>query len=172
MSFPPFGALASDGTAFQQQQQQIQQQQQQLESQVDMQKLTALKQNLMKIKDLRAKTKAEYDEIEQTAVNLLLSLNVRYVDVSGKGAGPYWVLSKESTNGTFNKERFNEFFSRILQEIRSNPNVSAEQCSTYAAEFLKQFEKRRLVLNQVSTCRVKGVDDLKRWLNHIDTPNQ
>ena len=132
---------------------------------VDIGRLAALKLQIENMRQQRQKTKTEMDELQQHAVQALLQMGVRFVDVSNCGQGPFWVLGKEKSDGSFNRERYHEFFSLLLGEMKTNPNgVTPDKCTQLAMNYLKQFEKRRLCLNKLSRPGPKGVEDLKRWL--------
>ena len=132
-------------------------------SEVDIGRLALLKTQLETIGDQRKGVKMEYDQLEQHGVNMLLQLGVRYVDQSSTGAGPFWVLGKEKSDGSFNRERYNEFFIGLLGEMQG-ASMTPDKCSDLAMNYLKQFEKRRLVLNKLTHCRQKVVEDLIQWL--------
>jgi hypothetical protein len=135
-----------------------------MEAKIDIGRLTNLKLQIEKMKEQRQKTKTEMDELEQHAVSALLHMGVRYVDVSNTGQGPFWVLGKEKSDGSFNRERYVEFFSALLGEMKTDPNLNVDKCTALAMNYLKQFEKRRLMLNKLSRPGQRGVEDLKRWL--------
>lgn len=131
---------------------------------MDINALNNLKNHMDKLKEQRTATKAQLDTIEQQAISQLMALGVRYVDASGTGEGPFWVLGKSKTDGTWNRDRYIEFFGKMMQEMAQNKQFTPAQLSDLAVEYLRQFEKRTLVLNKLRQCRVKTIDDLKVWL--------
>ena len=137
---------------------------------LDINRLNELKIQLENIGEQRKGVKTEFDKIQNAGVDALLNLRVRYVDSSGSGSGPFWVLGKDRSDGSFNRERLNEFFRLLLLEFQANSNADfgPEKCTDFALMYLKQFEKRRLVLNKLTHCRTKGVDDLLKWLESGD----
>lgn len=131
-------------------------------------RLLVLKQELEAMRETRAKAKTELDEIEKQAVQYLLHAGVRYIDSSNCGQGPYWVLTKGKADGSFNRERYVEFFSILLQRIHASPNEhGVEKCVDCALEYLKQFEKKRIVLQKSTRPPMqRGVEDLKTWISN------
>jgi len=110
-------------------------------------------------------TKAQLDQLEAHCINVLLQMNVRYVDAGGSGNGPYYVLSKHKSDGTWNRDRYAEFFNELLSEIAKGKQISPPQCTEGAVQYLKQFEKRKLqLIPRKQAPAQKGVDDLKAWL--------
>jgi ferritin len=127
--------------------------------------LNVLKESMQKIKQQRSTTKAQIKQLEEHAINHLMSLGVRYVDESGIGEGPFWVLGKTKTDGGWNRARYQEFFSKLLAEIAQGVQFTPAQLGDLAQEYLKQFEKRTLTINKLSQCRLKTTDDLQTWLH-------
>jgi polyhydroxyalkanoate synthesis regulator phasin len=134
---------------------------------VDIGALNNLKLMMEKLKTQRSEAKGQLDEIEQHAVSKLMEMGVRFVDESGTGQGPYWTLCKEKNDGSFSKERYRDFFSQLLKELQSGKQYTPDDCTQLAQNYLKQFEKRRLVLNKLSQSRQSGVEDLRQWLAEI-----
>lgn len=137
---------------------------------IDFKVLTRLKDNIDRIKQERSATKQQVDEIENVIITTLLGMGVRYVDESQRGSGPFYILGKHRVEGSFNKERLLEFFELLLQKIYSSQvRLTPHECSTMAAQYLRKYEKRSIVLNKLSSCGTKeGVADLTRWVNRED----
>jgi hypothetical protein len=131
---------------------------------VDVRALDALKENMSKLKHQRTATKLQLVQLEENAIKQLMALGVRYVDQSGTGEGPFWVLGKTKTDGGWNRARYHEFFSKLLVELAKGVQFTAAQLGDLAQDYLKQFEKRTLTINKVSQCRLKSTDDLQSWL--------
>lgn len=127
------------------------------------QRMTEIRRTLKNMQVQSKKNKAEFNEIEQFAINMLMHWGIRYVDTSGCGRGPFWVICKEKTDGAFNMQRYTEFFTYLINKLKTD-QLNPEQCGDLAIAYLKQFEKRRLVLKEVKQCRQRGVADLKKWL--------
>lgn len=138
---------------------------QQSEQKIDIGRLAGLKLKLEKLREERTKTKSETDDLEQHAIQALMQMGVRFVDVSNTGQGPFWVIGKDKSDGSFNRERYHEFFTALLIEIQKDPgSVTVDKCTELSINYLKQFEKRRFVLNKLSRPGQRGVEDLKKWL--------
>jgi len=131
---------------------------------VNVARLSQLKAMLEKMGEQRKTTKSQLDEIETQAIDALMRIGIRYIDESGNGAGPFWVLGKQKNDGSWSNERYTEFFTTLMSELRAGKQFTPEQCAALAQQYLKQFEKRRLCLNKLSQARQRGVEDLRAWL--------
>jgi hypothetical protein len=138
------------------------------ETKIDVHTLNELRIQMEQLKDQRTNTKSQLDELEASAIAALVQMGVRYVDASGNGSGPFWVLGKDKTDGSFNRERYVSFFEILIADLKNGKEYSPVKCGELALEYLKTFEKRRLRLNKLSQCRTRGIEDLLRWLNGED----
>lgn len=136
-----------------------------MDGQFDFSALSQYKMQLEKLSEDRKITKNLYDQSESAAVEALVSLGVRWVDESGTGAGPFWQLAKSKSDGSFNRQRYTEFFSQMLVELNSGKTFTPDDLAQSALDYLKQFEKRRLEIHKVNTVRQRGMEDLIAWLN-------
>jgi chaperonin cofactor prefoldin len=129
---------------------------------INIQRLAQLRQTIEKMAEQRKATKTQLDEIEAQAIEALMRMGIRYIAETPDG--PYWVLGKAKSDGSWNLERYKEFFSTLLTEMGAGKRFTPEQLATLAQQYLKQFEKRRLQLNKLSQARQKTVEDLRDWL--------
>ncbi len=136
--------------------------------QIDVQKLSMLKASIEKLGEQRKTTKNELDQLENAAIEALMTMGVRFIDESGTGAGQFWVLGKLKNDGSWSIERYIEFFTTLLSEMGNGKRFTPEQCAQHSQQYLKQFEKRRLGLNKVTQTRQRGVEDLRSWLTGKD----
>jgi hypothetical protein len=128
-------------------------------------RLHTLKSQLESIKVARTTTKTELDPLESQIVENMARLKIRCVDTSSKGDGPFWVLSKSKTDGSWNRDRYVNFFNLLLETLASGKQMTAAQLADTAVEYIRQYEKRSLVLNKVTHYpRQKNIDDLITWL--------
>jgi hypothetical protein len=128
---------------------------------VNIDDIANLKNQLDALGEQRKQFKGQLDELEQQAVAALLQMNVRSV-----GEGPCWALGKHKTDGSFNRERFIEFFGLLAEERQKRGGaMSPADEATLASTYLKKFEKRILVLNKLNKPPAqKGCEDLKEWM--------
>lgn len=128
-----------------------------------------LKHNLERLKNERKSLRAQADAIQQNAIAMLLEHGVRFVDESGAGTGPYWVLTKEKSDAGMNRTRAMDFFTLLLDKFRTEPefaaNCNSQTCCELMQQYLQRFQKRRLTLTKQKTVRSGSVDDLLAWLN-------
>lgn len=123
-----------------------------------------LKAAMEQIAAQRKNLKSKIDEFQTSAVQAMRLAKKRYIDESGTGAGPFWTLCKDSKEGNWKDERYNDFFTMLLSELRNGKTFTPEQITAEAKKYLKQFEKRDLKLEKHTTIRHKGTDDLELWL--------
>ncbi len=123
-----------------------------------------LKQQMEQLAATRKTTKQKVDEIQKAAVRAMLANNVRYVDESNEGKGPFWTLTKDPKEGTWRADRYTEFFTMLLTDMRKGTQHTPEQLTAMAQHYLKQFEKRGLKLEKHTSARKQNCDDLKQWL--------
>jgi hypothetical protein len=112
--------------------------------------------------------KARIAEIYANVVPFLKKRGLRYIDAAtaGPGTGPFFVLSKHTQEGSWNKERYTEYWTKFLKVLQTNPYEldTPQKCEESMHKFLKEFEKRTLVINEVMQVREKdGVDRLMLW---------
>ena len=77
---------------------------------VDLPRLAQLKHNMEEIAKQRKNTKSQLDEVEQRSAEMMLKMNIRFIDESGSGAGPFWTLCKDKKEGNWKTDRYMEFF--------------------------------------------------------------
>jgi hypothetical protein len=135
------------------------------ENNIDLNNLHALKSQIKLLQSQRKDAKSQIEDIEQKAIGLLMNMGVRYVDESGRGQGPYWTLVKAKVDSSFSKERLTTFFNTLLTELKNGAVYTPEQCALMAQAYIKQFQKRKLMLKKLTQCRQKGVEDLREWLD-------
>ena len=140
--------------------------------QANVSRLEELKKQLEVYQVQKKKIRTDVLDIQKYVVETLLSFGVAWVDVSGNGSGPFWVLTKEKTDGAFNRERYIDFFGHMLPKL-TGERLTPVKCYELAVSYLKQFEKRKIVLKKVTQCRKHGgdVEKLRRWLAHGETPD-
>ena len=131
---------------------------------VDLPRLAQLKHNMEEIAKQRKNTKSQLDEVEQRSAEMMLKMNIRFIDESGSGAGPFWTLCKDKKEGNWKTDRYMEFFTLMLTKMNSGERYTAEQLTTTAQAYLKQFEKRGLKIEKHTQTRQKGCEDLRVWL--------
>ena len=136
----------------------------QVNIQVPVGKLAQLKNIVEKMGEEKKKIKSQLDEVENAVVAHLMKVGVRYIDESGNGSGPFWVLGKYKNDGSWSTDRYVEFFTMLMSDMRAGKQYTPSQCAALAVKYLKQFEKRRLQINKLSQARQKGVEDLRAWL--------
>lgn len=132
--------------------------------------LKSVRESLTQIKEQRKVMKTQSDVLQQQAIRAMMNLGVRYVDESGTGKGPFWTVCKDKSDGSFSKDRYMEFFAALLDKLRTDQAfrnaVTPQVCTEMAMTYLKQFQKRRLILTPLSQCRHGGVEELRQWLNN------
>lgn len=135
---------------------------------IDVARLHTLSEHIRALDTEKKGVKQEFDDIVEHAITALVQLNVRYIDVSQTGEGPFWVLGKSKNESGFNRERLQEFFRILLTELQQNPGrATPEVCTQLALEYLTRFQKRKLVLNKSTRAPIgNDVEELKRWLSH------
>ena len=132
--------------------------------QLDIGRLAGLKAQIEKIAEARKAAKSQLDELEQRIADAMLKANVRFVDESGNGNGPFWTLCKDKKDGNWKQERYIEFFTTLLTELGAGKRFSPDQLAALAVQYLKQFEKRGLKVEKHTQARRKDCEDLKVWL--------
>lgn len=125
---------------------------------------SALKAQIEQLAAQKKKIKTEIDSFEKMAIQFLRQSGKRYIDESGNGTGPYWTLCKDSKDGTWKKERYEEFFAWLLTDVRKGVQHTPETLTAAVHAFLKQYEKRDLKLEKHTTARRKDTKDLEEWL--------
>jgi chaperonin cofactor prefoldin len=140
--------------------------------QINIGRLSQLRQQIEKIAETRKTTKTQLDEIEAQAIDAMMKMNRRSIGESPDG--PFWVLGKAKTDGSWNADRYREFFTLLLTELRAGKQFTPEQLVQQAQKYLKQFEKRRLQINKLAQARQQqnGVQDLRDWLAGKDDPSE
>lgn len=136
--------------------------------QINVNRLNELKIRIDKLAEEKKVIKGEATQIEAQCIAALVQMGKRYIDESNNGAGPFYSLSKVKSDGSFNQERYLEFFSSLIAEFKAGKNYTPQQCYELTQVYLKQFEKRKLGLTKLNQVRRKDIEDLKLWLNGGD----
>ena len=142
-------------------------------SNIEIGKFHHLKEILKKMADDKKGVKTEHDKIQDQAVDKLLALNKRYVEVK---KGEYAQLAKESTQPGLGKDKHEEFFNALYEHIKGgrinvqNMDQFTKDCTTHLLAFLSGFEKRKLKIEFKKQVRKKTCEDLKDWLD--SAPNK
>jgi hypothetical protein len=131
---------------------------------VDINSFSTLKGQMEQIVAARKATKSKLEEVQKSAVKVMMQMKCRYIDEKGDGTGPFWTLCKDTKEGSWKAERYNEFFAGVLTELAKGTRFTPEQLTTLAQQYLKQFEKRDLKIEKHTTARRRDVDDLIAWL--------
>ena len=135
------------------------------EKNVDIQKLQRTREALDQKKEESKTLKSEYDRLENLAINALVNRNRRFVDVSNQGKGPFLSLAKKKNDGSWNTERYDEFFRHLLTSLQKGEINDPHQLTLAAQKFLKQFEKRGLTLTELKKPPAQHtIEDLQEWL--------
>ncbi len=142
----------------------VQFEQKRLQSLMDFHKqITAFKEAKQTFKDKMV-------EDQNYIIAWLLQHKIRFVDASGRGAGPFWSLCKDKNSGQFKRELLMQFFDGMIKQIRT-PNQQPQQMTSQywtdmAINFLKRHEKRKIILKPLTRPPVQvGVADLIAWQN-------
>ena len=135
---------------------------------VQIQQLATVRKTLDDLAAHRKEAKEKWDQLVTQASTALVSLQKRYIDISGKGDGPFVTLKKNNQEGTFNKERLHMFFQKLFEEQKKR-NVTPEEAVKLVEQFLATFSKRSLTVDVVKhQPRTNTVHDLLAWLNGED----
>ena len=169
--------------------------------------LRLLKAEMEKINTSKKDLQTKINEINNKAVPQLIKLNKRFIasEASGPGTGPFYILSKNTVEGTMSEEKSIIFFRLMLEELkRETPKYavyqkqveemkqhpkflemdqvrqmeelqnlyhshkfkfdSPQSCAKTMKEFLKLYQKRTIVLKEVTQLHERdGVDRLLHW---------
>jgi len=111
-------------------------------------------------KAMRAKEK----EMEEHMINAMIGIRRVWIDASGNLEGPFWTLTKEKHDGTWNEERYEAFFAGLLAAISRGERFSPVDCIRMAKEFLAQFSSRSIGIKDLTHARNDyTVDQLLAW---------
>jgi hypothetical protein len=139
--------------------------------QVIAQKLGSLRQLKIEMEQINASKKsqkAKLDEIQAIAIPFMLATNRRFIaaELDGPGSGPFYVLGKHVQEGNFTKESEMDYWKQFIAHMTEHPSdFSPTKCMESKRAFLQSYDKRSIVLNELSQLRERdGVDRLKRWL--------
>lgn len=136
--------------------------------------LETIRAQLSDIRGDRSTLKMSADELEQCAVSVLLDNDIPYVDTSGVGTGPFWVLTRTTTGGGCTKEQYLDFFGILLEHISNKTvhqeNVSPQECYHLLRTFTGQFKKRSVTLSKTNQCRYRSTAEIKQWLDGDTEP--
>ncbi len=139
--------------------------------QVVAQKLGSLRQLKIEMEQInlsKKSQKAKVDEIQSIAIQFMLATNRRFIaaELDGPNSGPYYVLGKHNQEGNFTKETEMDYWRQFIAHMKEHPeDFTPEKCSSSRRTFLQGYDKRSIVLNELSQLRERdGVDKLKRWL--------
>jgi hypothetical protein len=94
----------------------------------------------------------------------MLQNNLRCVDESQNGAGPFWTLCKDPKEANWKADRYHEFFTLMLSELAQGKRFTPEQLTASAQQYLKTHEKRALKIEKHTSKKSNGVADLVQWL--------
>jgi hypothetical protein len=133
-------------------------------NQVDLATMIHLREKLDQCAQAKKEIKTQYDPLESKGIEWMMQNGKRYIDKSNTGAGPFITLVKKTEPGSFNKDRYLEFFSLLLPVIRSGEVQTPEQCLAKVNEYLSRFTKRKLGLEQVDRQPPKYMDELREFL--------
>lgn len=169
--------------------------------------LRLLKAEMEKINTSKKDLQTKINEINNKAVPQLIKLNKRFIasEASGPGTGPFYILSKNTVEGTMSEEKSVIFFRLMLEELKremprhaeyqqklelykQSPEFlvmdqakqnetlqnlyhgqkfkfdSPQSCAKTMKEFLKLYQKRTIVLKEVTQLHERdGVDRLLHW---------
>lgn len=145
----------------------------QINNNIEIGKFHQLKEVLKKMSEEKKGIKSEHDKIQDKAVERLLQLNKRYVEVK---KGEYAQLSKETAQPGLGKDKHDEFFTALFDHIKEgrvntqNAEQFTKDCVTQLNSFLSAFEKRKLKIEFKKQVRRKTCEDLKAWLD--SAPNK
>lgn len=140
---------------------------------IEIGKFHQLKEVLKKMSDEKKSIKSEHDKIQEKAVERLLQLNKRYVEVK---KGEYAQLAKETAQPGLGKDKHDEFFTTLFDHIKGgrvntqNADQFTKDCITHLTVFLSAFEKRKLKIEFKKVVRKKTCEDLQVWLD--SAPNK
>lgn len=133
-----------------------------------MAKFHQLKEQLKKMAADKKGVKTNHDQIQDQAVDKLLNINKRYVEV---GKGQYAELTKVKMESGLGKDKHEEFFNELFEQISqkriktSDMDNFTRDCTNFLALYLSRFEKRKLKIEFKKQVRRKTCDDLKTWLD-------
>jgi len=132
---------------------------------VDLKNMNKLRKEIDQLKEETKSRKSQYDVMESQAITALIRLDRRVLDMSGEGKGPFMALGKRKSDGSWNVERYNDFFGNLLRAIQQGQVKNEKQCTELAINYLKKFEKRGLTLNEVKhPPRRNDTQDLQAWV--------
>ena len=135
-----------------------------------LQKLTQFHARASRMKEERKSFKNEMQEDEKYIIEWLIAAKNRFIDSSGKGAGPFWTLCKDKNSAQFKRELYMVFFTDMFKQLRTPNQNPAHQTPQYwteaAIQFLQKHEKRKICLKPLTRPPlVAGVADLVAWRN-------
>lgn len=108
--------------------------------------------------------KAEFNLLHDALSSSMLQMDKRFIDQSGTGQGPFWTLTRSVQEGSFNKARLKEFFDLLIPVLKENQTPTTEALMRLSSDYLRQFEKKKLVLKPAKYCHRKDCQDLHDWL--------
>jgi hypothetical protein len=138
---------------------------------VDLVALKSLRTEIQSMRDQMKVKQANVAAIESMAISTLLRLNKRYVGMQ-QGTGNYICLSKKTSEGSWNTERYKEFLATVINpHLAQGLPLTADFFVREVEKYLDQFQKRSLSLTMVSRQpRENTCEDLVAWLNGRDEP--
>jgi hypothetical protein len=117
------------------------------------------------VKAIRTQTKNE----EQKCVHAMKEMRKVVIDLGGGASGyrgPYVILAKDNSGGSFSKEEQVRFFTQLLTHIQQGNSISPEQCVEELKRFKSSLAERRLVLKKVTyihSATELDIDELIAW---------
>lgn len=131
--------------------------------------LGGMREKLDNMKDERKNLKSQHDIEESALIKDLLENEQRYIQATENGDGPFWSITKDKKDGTFNNERLLKFMEIVFDKIQQNEIEQPFQAVDLSKEYLKEFEQRSFKLNLVKRRPPREVESLKAWSrNEID----
>lgn len=111
------------------------------------------------MKDKRSNKKTLEEDLIRA---LLIDVGVAYVDASGTGEGPYYVIAAETTTPGWNREKFVAFFQELQKELHGGAQPDADTLADAALVFNSKFQRKTLSLKRKRNLnRVENVSVLK-----------
>lgn len=126
--------------------------------------LAGMREKLDEMKDERKNLKSQHDIEEQNLIKELMGSGSRYVQATDDGDGPFWCVTKDKKDGTFNNERLLKFMEIVFDKIQSNEIEQPFQAVDLAKMYLKDFEQRGFKLNLVKRRPPRDTTSLDAWI--------
>jgi hypothetical protein len=128
-----------------------------------------LKIDIAQINNSRKTAKSKMEEINGLVVPFMISKKLTHIsaELDGPSTGPHYVLSKNVSPGSWNETLQQEYWKQFIDYMKEHPELfTVENCMKTQRDFLKAYDKRSIVLNEITQLRVQsGVDKLLKWVN-------